>query len=219
MADSLKGTMFQCVAKLDSTFHFDNVVDNIDYWEKQSVAKLKAEVIAAPRGKLGDGEKLTDILGYIDMDNIGSMQLKMSVKERMCSVIVFNNGAVKISGAIGSVCDDKGLLEFMNEVCNEICKWTGSMLFEDPKIRCLNGQFCVPKMTTAQLCRMVNELSPRFANVKMPEYDVPGRRGAYKMYYYADRKFHVAIDTGGKCQIFAAKSFEELREIRRQFYV
>ena len=221
MAKALKGTLFQGIAKLDSNYNNNTLANNINFWESKCNmfnASLVSEVYAAPCGKMGDSELLSDILGHVDMNNVGSFHLKIKVNERLCSIIVFNNGSVKISGATGSYIEDKEIDSFMNTVCNILCVWTKSSLFQEPKLLCINGQFKIPQLTTQQLRQLVQELKPKFAKVKEPAYDVPGRRGAYKMYYYNDRKFHVAIDTGGNCQIFAAQSFRELRQIYRQFY-
>jgi len=93
------------------------------------------------------------------------------------------------------------------------------LLFKNGKIKisggfpshCLNGQFQTQRFDNVNhLYVYLKSKECQFHRMKAPDFDIPGRRGAFKLYLHRYRKTHIAIDTKGKSQIFAAISFDEL---------
>lgn len=210
-----KPTMFQMMV---DCIPIDDVFD----WHEGLVTTDEIKFFANPRGHLGASLTFDQLKDHgIDNNTIGSVCFRFSHEEKTISVLIFKTGKIKISGgyALQIIAKNDATLydTYLDSIVakvQDITKLTCGV----KNITCLNGQLHIdPLKTTTELAAFVKKHQHKFAHVKQPLYDVPGRRGAYKLYLSKDTKTHIAVDIKGKTQIFAAKSFEELFFIFRIF--
>lgn len=167
------------------------------------------------RGQLGSSMYISELHSSgITTDTIGSVSFKINYEGRTLSVLIFKNGKIKISGgfpeALLSCRDSTTMDDYIYKVVSAIQEVT-KLEICDTKLSCLNGQLSTAMFKdVAQLTMFIKSKSHLFSKVKPPDFDIPGRRGAFKLYLHKTRKTHIAIDIKGKSQIFAATSFEEL---------
>lgn len=199
--------MFQMMINCES-------IEDIYEWHKL-VNTETISFFANPRGHLGASLEFSQLRdNNICNSTIGSVCFKFCHDGKNISVLIFKTGKIKVSGGYPAhiiatntaVAFDTYLADIVTKV-QEITKLTCG----EKNITCLNGQLHMqPLKTTTELSAFVQTHKHKFGYVKPPQYDAPGRRGAYKLYTSTTKKTHIAIDIKGKAQIFAAKSFEEL---------
>jgi len=199
--------MFQMMVDCES-------IDDIYTWYDM----VKSDAIsffANPRGHLGaslDFEQLKE--NIIDSATIGSVCFKFLHEGKNISVLVFKSGKIKISGGYPMhiiAANTVAVYDtYLDEIATHVQNIT-KLTCGNKNISCLNGQlYITPMQNTTELAAFVQTHRHKFAYIKQPQYDVPGRRGAYKLYLKNSTKTHVAVDIKGKAQIFAAKTFVEL---------
>ena len=206
---TLKATMFQAMACMDG-FDIDVMEDIKDESPKECIM-LHKPLVACP-GSLGERAELSVLLRFVEPYKFGSIQLKLLYQNVKYSILIFKSGKMKISGGCGHISDNDILHITVSKVANLIATWVKAKI-SSVDISLINGQFTLNKMTIIDLKKKIEKVAHHFKIIKKPLYDIPGRRGAYKLYMFTDRKFHVAVDTGGCCQIFAAKKYNELLSI------
>tara|TARA_B100001093_G_scaffold474797_1_gene499798 strand:- start:14016 stop:14639 length:624 start_codon:yes stop_codon:yes gene_type:complete len=201
--------MFQAIVCM-SGFDID-MIDDIKNTSPKHCTMLHKPLASCP-GALGERAELAVLLDLIEPYMIGSIQLKVIHNNIKYSILIFKSGKLKISGGCGSINEHNTLKNNISTIASLIAQWVKSSI-SLLDITLINGQFNLKKMSITELQNKIRYVEKHFEVIKKPIYDLPGRRGAYKLYIYGNRKFHVALDTGGCCQIFAAKTYDELKFI------
>lgn len=208
MNNNGKPTMFQVMCQTES-------IHDIYKWHSSLTTEIKDVMCGHLRGQLGASMKIDELqLACISTDTIGSISYKSIVDGKTISVLLFKNGKIKISGGFPSgllYCRDVATMnQYIDKVVNDV-ETTIQLNITNSKISCLNGQFTTQKFDNVEhLYVYLKTKQWQFHNMKSPDFDIPGRRGAFKLYLHKNRKTHIAIDTKGKSQIFATISFDEL---------
>lgn len=167
------------------------------------------------RGQLGSSMYLSELHSSgITTDTIGSVSFKINNEGRTLSVLIFKNGKMKISGGFPEAllsCRDSTIMDDYIHKTVSVIQEVTKLETCDTKLSCLNGQLSTAIFKdVAQLALFVKTKAHLFSKVRSPDFDLPGRRGAFKLYLHKSRKTHIAIDIKGKSQIFATTSFDEL---------
>jgi len=208
MNNNAKPTMFQIMCQTES-------ISDIYNWHSSLTEDVKDSIYGHLRGQLGASAKIDELyVGGITTETIGSISFKTIVDGKTISVLLFKNGKLKISGGFPSeliYCRD---VATMNQYIHKVVTSVQTIIKLDitnTKISCLNGQFQTQRFDNVNhLYVYLKSKEWQFHRMKSPDFDIPGRRGAFKLYLHRNRKTHIAIDTKGKSQIFAAISFDEL---------
>lgn len=207
---SFKPTMFQMMVDCES-------IDDIFTWH-DLVKTNTITFFANPRGHLGASMDFEQVKEHdIWNDTIGSVCFKFLHEEKNISVLIFKSGKIKISGGYPLRIIAANAVAVYDTYLDEVAAKVQSitkLAFGNKNITCLNGQLqIVPLKNTIELATFIQTHRHKFAYIKQPQYDVPGRRGAFKLYMSKTKKTHVAVDIKGKAQIFAAKTFDELMSL------
>ena len=212
-----KGTMFQAMGKCAPVHNFyDCFLKNRD----ENLGIIHGNL----RGNLSAKVPLEELREQgIEHHIIGSVSFTFHVDGTVISILLFNKGSCKICGGFPKSVVESGDVErykFFFRKCMTTFEDLTALKLSDQRITCLNGQF---KLNTdmnniLDLDDFVRRHRSKFAIVKPPNLDNPGRRGAYKLYLVRGRKTHIAVDYKGTVQVFACKSFEELFRCFRVFY-
>ena len=167
------------------------------------------------RGQLGASMKIDELhTSGITSETIGSISFKVNINSKSYSVLVFKNGKIKISGGFPNKLlqcrNSSNMMKYINHIVDHIQKMINSNI-DDIKISCLNGQFITKTFVDVkELDNFIRNKSDKFHMIKLPDFDIPGRRGAFKLYLHKGKKTHSALDIKGKAQVFATTSFDEL---------
>ena len=177
----------------------------------------KVTVNGSPKGQLGTSLPMDTLIDNdIDIQSLGSVNFKFFYLTKTVSVLAFNKGNIKISGGLPNT-SKSDIEDYLMNLSKTLCKIFNAQ-FLSLDIKLLNGQITLPPFKdTTYLKQFVHNKSSFFEYIKSPCYDRAGRRPAYKLYLKKDRKTHCAVDCGGKLQIFAAKSLDELFYFRELF--
>lgn len=209
----MKATLFQIMCQINS---FDNL-----YKWNDAISKNTAitDITCNPPGSLGtkltfkqlQEAKLLDIC-------IGTISLKFTCEEKKISVLIFpKSGKMRISGGFPKQIiegRDKNMYDDYIKMLIQKIPENLNIMIITYGIKCINGQFSMCKFNNyTDLKCFLDIHRDKFFKVKLPSINVPGRRGAFRCYLNAIHKTHISIDTGGKVQIFAAKTFSELFRI------
>tara|TARA_B100001094_G_scaffold46265_2_gene41416 strand:+ start:186 stop:689 length:504 start_codon:yes stop_codon:yes gene_type:complete len=129
---------------------------------------------------------------------------KIFFKTKKESVFLFKTGSIKIS--CKNVSDEfpettKMLMESINSVTSRILEIIQGVKITEPKISMMNAQTKLKEFPDPK----------KFAKVVEPNIQRKGWR-VFRYYVFSGRKFHLAVDKHKRCQIFAAKSIEEIKE-------
>ena len=130
---------------------------------------------------------------------------KSIIDEKTISVFVFKTGSIKISckNVVETTpASTDILLQKMEDINKQIISIIDGTLVKSSNISMINGQFKITNNNT-------NIKTSKFFKVIQPS-QIRGRIGVVRFYVYRNRKFHVAVDKNKKCQVFAAKTIEEL---------
>jgi hypothetical protein len=181
----------------------------------KSIKSSEIVFYGSAKGHLGASLTFDELEEHDVIDeSIGSMNFKIETQGKKVSVLLFRNGKMKVCGGypISVVLSNKastyeayidGILPILSEVLKKTCGVK--------ELSCLNGQIHItPFKTTSMLDTFIKSKTSSFFCVTEPQLDIPGRRGAYKLYLRRGFKTHAALDVKGKAQIFGAKSFDEL---------
>jgi hypothetical protein len=205
---SQKATLFQMMTAISQP-----IQNFMEYYE--TIKDDTIEFFGSAKGHLGASLTFEELKNNEICDqSIGSMCFKKDHHGKQISVLLFRNGKMRICGGYPQsiilqndvsvyekYLDD--ILFVLEKVLQKTC--------EGKTISCLNGQIHFNAFnTTSSLAQFINSKKTSFFAIKEPQLDLPGRRGAYKMYLRKDSKTHIALDVKGKAQIFGAKSFTEL---------
>lgn len=203
-----KPTMFQIMCQTED-------ISDIYKWHSSLSEDRKDSMNGHLRGQLGASAKIDELhAAGITTETIGSISFKSILDGKTISVLLFKNGKIKISGGFPSellYCRDVATMnQYIHKVVTSV-QTIIKMDIKNTKISCLNGQFQTQKFDNVNhLYIYLKSKECQFHRMKAPDFDIPGRRGAFKLYLHRNRKTHIAIDTKGKSQIFAAISFDEL---------
>ena len=189
-------------------------------------------VTLCPKGKLGQSTEY-NLYDYhvIPSPDLGSLRFKLHLPNiGDLSLFVFLSGSIKISGplppteimeAIGGTVQD-GFERYVNDISKFV-----ERIFHfypvTPDVTLLNGQFEIEKPIgklfefSFEIAKKMRSKETSFQRLVEPDWELPGRRGALKLYAYHERNFHVAFDSKSKVvQIFSARSFDEMNFIRNE---
>lgn len=211
-----KPTMFQVMCKVDP-------IEDVCAWY-EGVKGAFPKIVGKLRGLLQssvdfDKVKDRDILNA----QIGSVTMSHVHEGKTFSILLFRNGKLKISGgfpvALIELNEKDGYESYITSVVKKIkvlCRERDDV--NDMNVTCVNGQFHHKVFSDLKrLEHAIGKMRSVFHHIKYPENDHPGRRGAFKLYLYKDKKTHVAMDIRGKAQIFGCKSIGELFHIFEMF--
>lgn len=208
-SQSGKATMFQMIGSCDIIKDFYEIFENQEGYVDQTV-------YGNLRGDFGTTMRLDDLLEKnIAHGTIGSVKFSFCVSDTKISALLFNTGSCKLCGGFPMTIKSSGDINKYNLFLDD-CKRTFTkkcgLEFYDAKIICLNGQYRITERLDdlVALDGFVQKHRSQFQKVTRPNLDIRGRRGAYKLYIYSDRKTHIAVDHKGVCQVFACKSIDEL---------
>ena len=178
---------------------------------------LVGEFYGNCKGMLGGSSKLDDICKHLnedEYDGLGSVKFRCTYKGTNLHIIVFNTGKIKISGGTPSnVTNDEDMRAFLDGFYEDMCEWLVVCTKEWPKVCCWNGNEKLVVCNEKILKQSAANAAGKFAIIMKPNLECKGRRCAYKFYLHANRKLHIAVDYKGSMQIFAAKSFQEMKDI------
>lgn len=151
----------------------------------------------------------------IENDVIGSVSFEFTVDQKRIFILLFNKGNCRICGGFPTevtLSHDKRSYETFFQKCLDKFEDLTNLKFSRANITCLNGQFRIDTemKNVMDLDHFVRQHKTKFAVVKPPNLDNPGRRGAYKLYLVKGRNTHIAVDYKGVAQVFACRSFDEL---------
>lgn len=150
----------------------------------------------------------------IHNSSIGSVRFKTVVDGKTIDVLLWKSGKIKISGGFPKFSLELNtdmMGEYVRKVVNHVSNQS-NVIISSWNFSCLNGQGMVRKefQDVNELHLFVDTFKNRFINTVAPDLDAPGRRGAFKLYMFPNRKSHISIDKGGCAQIFACRSLKEL---------
>lgn len=206
----MKATMLQMMASCDQ-------INGLYSWYSSVNDSLKI-VNGNPRGDLGKN-KLTIqelIENNIDESSIGSISFKLTFNGQNISCLLFHkSGKMRITFGCSHLTIDAKNTTLFNSYIEEVftfLKYETELNIWNYNVTCLNGQMSLNKTfkDLTELNHFINLKKPNFQFIKLPNFDIPGRRGAYRMYINKSRKCHIALDVRGTAQIFGTKSYEEL---------
>lgn len=195
--------------------NFISVLDILENWKRTyKEINLTTKVLY---GRNGFKTKLEYSKG-MEMMSIGSIHSKFEhVNGNKISVIMFRSGKIKVSG--GLVNNKKGNdEEYIKEVVNVICDvFTGEECIRY-KMSLLNGISRI-SMTPQRFRKFLYEVqeSKKFDKVKEPTFTGRGNITCGRIYPYEGRKSHISIDPKGGVQLFAFRSFEEVKQVVKMF--
>ena len=205
--------MFQTISSFDHLFHIDRF-ELVPDLPSDSKLSLSSGILVSAKGSFGDKAPLSSVAGVLDPDLFGSVHLKLLYDNCVnLSVIVFNNGKLKVSGGTPPhVASQADLVSFISDVHSGMCTWLNLHLEGLPRITCLNGIVRTgASHTPAELRSLIQASAHNFNRVVPPDLNARGgRRSAFKCYLLHDRKLHIAYDHKGVGQVFAARSLDEI---------
>jgi len=205
-----KGTMFQLLGNCGMIEDF-----YLSFGHKRDYY-IDKKIYGNCRGDLGASIELDDLQSKdVSSTAVGSVKFSFEVTGIKVSALIFNTGSCKLCGGfppdVKSSHDSNSYNVFLDE-CKQVFDQIHGLKIHNAKLICVNGQFRIGKKLNNlnELDCFVRKHRHKFDRIREPNLDVSGRRGAYKLYLYSDRKTHIAIDYKGVCQVFACKTPEEL---------
>lgn len=173
--------------------------------ESPYIKEMLGTVTGNPGGLLHESLPISTLReNEIDITNIGSINAKFLLNNgNKLSVLIFNNGKIKISGGFCKNIDPKLYIE---SIVKSICLWCYT-IDKGYKISCLNGQiYCGKFNGLSQLKRYL--IGKQFAKIYDPKPNQCGRRDALKIKFFDHQSGTGTIGIKGTMQIFGIKSFD-----------
>ena len=206
--NGLKYTVFQLMCEC-SEMNIEATLKKIQEMKNVVSEKLTIEKYVL-YGKRGFKDKIMqeDCMNYGD---VGSIQCKMMHSNgNKISVLLFKNGKIKICGGL---CQVEMKTDYVNGVVEDVSEFVSGMKSKRYVISLLNAQFKIEmnsKLFRGFLYKV--QESKRFFYVKEPPMTGRGNIVCGRVYSYKGRKSHMAISPKGTVQMFAYKTFEEIKE-------
>ena len=152
---------------------------------------------------------------FFPFTQVGSVHIKCKhLNGAGISLLLFKSGKFKISGGFPREQTDVILLQsYIEQVAKDVCcHFTGEDAMTTT-ISMLNAQIKI-QIGVQKFRKYIYEVqqSMLFHRVQQPKMSGRGSITNARVYPFAERNAHFAIDPNGKIQLFAFKSFDEIKE-------
>jgi hypothetical protein len=212
---SLSYNLFQLISTLNTDVEIQLIIESLSN-QDISIPNFNIESFTI-YGRSGFKNKLVYDKDSFQLNDVGSLHIKFinSNNKNKISVLLFKSGKLKISGGLSNV--HKNHDEYIDDIVQEVCffltgKLMNLLIIPSYTITMLNAQTRI-HMTPRLLNRFLYTLqeSKNFHMIQKPTLTGRGRISASKVYPFKERKSHFSIDPNGSVQMFAFKSFIELK--------